>query len=123
MASSHPAVGGVSVAPTPRAAGPLPRDDRYRLSSRAVTYCSGWVPQQQTKHARAPFAAAWDVGGVRYVSGTGRAAAKVKLAHGATRETPAIPSFIEIRSACVEVVGTYSVHLVNVSLFDAAVAD
>ncbi|CAM9105762.1 unnamed protein product [Scytosiphon promiscuus] len=97
MASNHPSVAGVPAAPALSAAGPLARHDRRRLSSTAGSRVSASLPREKPKHLNHPFGAAWSAGGVRYVSSTGRAAAKVKLAHGAKRETPAIPSFIEIR--------------------------
>ncbi|CAM9255833.1 unnamed protein product [Hapterophycus canaliculatus] len=95
MALDHPALGVVAVAPP--SAGPLPKENRYRFSSPAGTRLSASLLQQRPERVIAPFSAAWNLWGVRCVSSTRRAAGKVKLAHGARRETPAIPSFIEIR--------------------------
>lgn len=119
-ASKHAAAGGasggVSVGPTPPVAGPLHVDDRHRLSSTAGIRQSTPLPREHLKHVTAPFGALWDVGGVRHVSSTGRAAAKVKLAHGAKMETPAIPAFIEIRCAC----GRNDWHILCISLMFVA---
>lgn len=70
------------------------RDRSCRLSTAAVAASS---PRQMAGCGSMLLDIARRDGGVRWVSGTSKRFAKVKVAHGARRETPAIPSFIEIR--------------------------
>lgn len=74
------------------------RDRSCRLSTAAVAASS---PRQMAGYGSMLLDIARPDGGVRWVSGTSKRFAKVKVAHGARRETPAIPSFIEIRYRAV----------------------
>lgn len=88
---------GRYVAPTPafhpssvrQFSSMLHRDRSCRLSTAAVAAIS--------VYGNKLLAIERPDGGVRWVSGTSRRAGKVNTAHGARREAPAIPSFIEIR--------------------------
>ncbi|CAM9222679.1 unnamed protein product [Ectocarpus fasciculatus] len=76
-----------------RAARHLPRERSCCIS----TGTAGALSHRQSECGSAFLGKARSAGGVRLLHGTSRAAAKAKLAHGARTETPAIPSFIEIR--------------------------
>lgn len=83
--------------PSGRFSSILQTDRRYRLSTAAAVAASS--PRHSTECGSAWSGIARPGGGVRWVSRTSHRAAKVKVAHGARRDTPAIPSFIEIRYA------------------------
>ncbi|CAB1120457.1 unnamed protein product [Ectocarpus sp. CCAP 1310/34] len=76
-----------------RATRHLPRGHSFCTS----TGTAGALSHRQLECECAFLGKARSVGGLRLFHGTSRAAAKAKLGRGARTETPAIPSFIEIR--------------------------
>lgn len=95
---AHPRAAIERVAQTPASlrniSGVLHRDRSYSLSTAAV---AASLPRHSAECGSTLLEIARPVGGVRWVSGSSWRAAKVKVAHGARMETPAIPSFIGIR--------------------------